>query len=218
MIETVWSSRQPPSRALLVVAAVFGVVTLAGILVLDVPIARTLAEYQPSSWWESILSGLEWLLLLPLHLPIPALPLLLVVGMLVMIFVEQWRSAAPAWMVVTGVSLASRLTTGWLKDGTGRFRPAEWLKHHVDGTFGWQGGIAFPSGHVVLFAGILIPLIVVAPPRWQRPLLIATIVLVGFVSAARMAVGAHFLSDTTGAITWVVLWTWVLAMGVRPAR
>jgi membrane-associated phospholipid phosphatase len=211
-----WPTRRPPTRMVIWVAAAFAVVTLAGIAVLDAPIARAIASYQASGWWDDGITILEYALLLPLHKL--ALPILLVVGMLVFVMVPRLRAYAPAWMLVTGVHLVSRLTTNWIKDATGRFRPVEWFKHGGGDTFGWETGVAFPSGHVVLFASLLVPLVVVTPKRWQRYVAGLAIAIVGFVAAARMAVGAHWLSDTTGSITLAAVWTYLIGLAVRPLR
>jgi len=215
-MEAAWSTRKPATRSLLVIAAAFGALTIAGVLWLDAPIAGWIESSETSSVWNSIIPGLEWAMLLPLH-PL-ALPIALVVGMLATAGVKRWRGAAPAWMLVTGVQLISRLSTNWIKDATGRIRPSQWLNYGAGATFGWEGGVSFPSGHVALFAGILVPLAIVAPRRWRTAAAVFAIAIVGFVSAARVAVDAHWLSDTTGAISLVALWTYLLGLAVRPVR
>ncbi len=216
-MEIAWSQRRPPSRKLLAIAGGFAALTAVGIAWLDAPIARAIAVYEPSAIWRTILHGLEWAVLLPVHSLV--LPVALVVGMLVAIVVRPWRGAAPAWMTIAGVELVSRLTTNWIKDATGRLRPSQWLAHDGGAMFGHDQGVSFPSGHVALFAGLAIPIAAVAMSRswrWRQPIVIAAIAIVAFVSAARMAVGAHWLSDTTGAITLVVLWTYLQALVARP--
>ena len=150
------------------------------------------------------------------------LPGVLVAGMLVSVFVKRWRGVAPVWMMVAGVHLFSRLTTNWIKDLTERLRPNEWMRKAAgdDGTFGWENGVAFPSGHVVLFASLLIPLVMALPREksWLPLLAVLAIVVVVFVSAARVAVGMHWVSDTTGAITLVAAWTGMAGWVARPDR
>jgi membrane-associated phospholipid phosphatase len=209
-MELPWRERRAAPRTLLVIAAVSAIVSASCILVLDQPVARWLALYEPLALWDVGIEVLEWAVLLPVHKL--ALQLLLVTGMLVTVSVKRLRVHAPAWMFVTGVHLVSRLTTNWFKDATGRLRPAEWLEQRTDETFGWEGGISFPSGHVVLFASLVIPLAVLYPRL--RPLLAIAV----FAGLARIGVNAHFLSDTVGAITLVALWTWVVGWLVRPCR
>jgi undecaprenyl-diphosphatase len=200
----------------LLVAASFGVVTVACILFVDKPLARAIAGYEPSTIWERGVIGFEWAILLPLHKLV--LPGVLVVGMLVSMIVKRWRGVAPAWMMVAAVHLFSRLSTNWIKDATERLRPHEWLSKDADHTFGWDKGVAFPSGHVVLFASLLIPLVMAVPREksWLPLLAVLAIIVVVFVSAARVAVGMHWVSDTTGAITLVAAWTWFAGWVARP--
>lgn len=211
-MEIPWNERKPPSFSLLIVAAGFALATVVSILVVDVPVARVVHDYQASSLVDDLLTILEWALLLPLHPHL--LPLLLVVAMLVAVIVKPWRRVAPALMTIAAVHLVTRLTTNWLKDGTGRYRPAEWIQKGVEGSFGHDKGIAFPSGHVVLFAGLVIPILHVFPKT--RVLAIPLLGIVVFVAIARIAVNAHWISDTLGAITWVVLWTWMVSWATRP--
>ncbi|MBA2544156.1 MAG: phosphatase PAP2 family protein [Deltaproteobacteria bacterium] len=213
-MEIPWSERRPPSFALLAVTVGSAIVVAISVLLLDAMIAHTLAAYEPSSWWDAGVTLLEWVILLPLHKL--ALPVLLVVAMLATVLVKPWRGAAPALMTITAVHLISRLTTNWIKDGTDRLRPYEAMKRGVDGTFGWENGVAFPSGHVVLFASLVIPLLY-AVPRTRR-LGIPLVGIVVFIAAARMVVSAHWLSDTIGSITLVAAWTYLVSWGVRPSR
>jgi len=216
-METPWSDRRPPPAALLAVTLGAAVVTAACVLFVDEPVAHAIATYAPSSFWDAGITILEWIILLPVHKL--ALPVLLVVAMLATVIVKPWRGAAPALMTIAAVHLISRLTTNWIKDGTGRLRPHEALQRGVDGTFGWESGVAFPSGHVVLFASLVIPIIFVVP--WARKLAVplgASVVIVVFVAAARIAVGAHWLSDAAGSITLVAAWTYLVSLGVRPSR
>ena len=81
-----------------------------------------------------------------------------------------------------------------------------------DGTFWfWRDGWSFPSGHVMLFASIVIPLVVVYPRT--RPLL----AIVAFVALARVAVNAHFVSDVFGGVALTAAITWLCARWLRRA-
>ncbi len=212
--EVPWRERRGAPRTLLIAAAVSAVLAAIAVLALDRPLARLLAEYEPSTFWDRTIGLLEW----TLGLPIGNHPFfrmfsseLLVTGMAIVTAVPRWRPRAPAWMVVAGTHVICRFLTVRIKDATGRLRPTEWLAKGGD-TFFRDGGIAFPSGHVVLFASILIPLAVVAPRT--RPLL----AIVAFVMLARIVVDAHYLSDTIAALTLVLLVTWALAALARPFR
>lgn len=182
---------------------------LAGLamVTVDRPIARALAGDAPSAVWDTGIDALEWLIALPLWRF--ASTVFLVAGMLACV---AWRRRwAPAWMFVAATHLITKLAMAHLKDATGRLRPTEWLAHHQPAdTFGWADAVSFPSGHVVLFASLAIPIVALAPRWW--PLLVAP----AFAMAARMAVGAHFLSDVLGAISLVALIAWLLGLVIRP--
>ena len=208
-VEVPRSARLPAPRSLLVVAAITALITAACVVTIDQPIARWLGGYVSLELWGRTLDVLEWTLLLPLHAH--ASMFVLALGMLVTMAVPRWRSHATAWMYLAGVHIISRFAMTHLKVATGRLRPTEWLRQGGD-TFWRDGGFSFPSGHVVLFASIVIPAVVIWPRT--RPLL----AIVGFVMVARVAVNAHFVSDVIGAIALVALIAWGLGGLIRPLR
>jgi membrane-associated phospholipid phosphatase len=208
-VETPWHERRPAPRALLTVAVVSAVLAALCIVAIDQPLARWLAGYEPSSFWDRSVEILEWTIGLPVFKFMSSF--VLVIGMLVTLSVRRWRAHAPVWTLLAGTHVISRFVTNQIKDATGRLRPREWLANGGD-TFLWDGGVAFPSGHVVLFASIVIPLAIVAPRT--RPLL----AIVAFMMAARVAVNAHFVSDVIGGVTLVALIAWLLGALLRPIR
>lgn len=209
MVEVARPDRLPAPRSLLIAAAVTAALTIVCILVLDQPVARWLAGYEGLAFWDRGIELLEWAIGLPLFKWVSGI--VLVAGMIVTVAVPRWRGLAPAWMFVAAVHILSRIATLEVKLATGRLRPAEWLKQGGD-TFWREGGVSFPSGHVTLFASIVIPLVVIAPKL--RPLL----ALVAFAMLARLAMNAHFVSDVIGALTLVTLVTWVAGWLIRPLR
>ena len=199
--------RLPAPRSLLVIAAVTGLVALACIFTIDQPIARGLGRYQALGFWDAALDLLEWLLLLPL---VPwAFAILLALAMLATVAVPRWRRFAPVATYLAANHLLGRIAMVQAKDWTGRLRPSEWLTRGGD-TFWRDGGISFPSGHVVLFASVVLPIAVIWPRT--RPLLAVVV----FVAAARVVANAHFVSDVIGAITLCALVAWVTGWIVRP--
>jgi len=194
------------------IAAVATAVTVACIALMDEPFARWLATRQtyPAIWnrgiaWLEYAIGIEpwkWLGIC-----------VLVAGSIASLCIPRMRAHAPAWLLVTLTHLLARNLTSWIKFGTGRLRPSEWLARGGDSWFR-DGGYSFPSGHVVLVASLIVPLAVY--PR-TRPLL----ALVAFAMVARVAVNAHFLSDALGALALVVLVTGLvrraLPSPIRPA-
>ncbi|MEJ7598726.1 MAG: phosphatase PAP2 family protein [Kofleriaceae bacterium] len=199
--------RLPAPRLVLVLAGVTAVVSAVSIAVIDQPVARAIAPHEASSLWDRGINLLEYAIGLPVFKLLSAV--LLVLAMIVTTFVSRLRIYAPLFTLLAGTHLITRLAMIYLKEWTGRLRPHEWLELGGD-TFLRDGGLSFPSGHVVLFASLVIPLVVVY--QRLRPLLVIPV----FVSAARIAVGAHFISDTTAAIALVLLVTWGIAWVVRP--
>lgn len=200
---------------LLGLAIASALAALIAIVFVDEPVARWVASGAPSGLWSGAVRVLEY----------PAgiepwkwtAPTVLVAGVGLSLVVERWRHASRAWMYVAVVYLLSRNLMAWGKTLTGRYRPLEWLAAG-GGTFGHIGdGVAFPSGHVVLFAGLALPLAVVAPR--SRPLLLG---VVGFVMVARVAVNAHFVGDVFAGLALVALIAWaaapMLSAAPRPAR
>lgn len=206
-MELARNGRLPAPRAVLIAAAISALVTGLCILVLDQPVARWLASYEALAFWDRGLDLLEWGLGLPLFRW--AAGIVLVLGMIVTVAVPRWRGQAPAWMLIAATHLLSRIATLEVKLATERLRPGEWLARGGD-TFLRDGGVSFPSGHVTLFASIVIPLAVVAPRT--RPLLAIAL----YAMLARLAVNAHFVSDTIGAIALVCAVTWACAWVIRP--
>lgn len=190
---------------------------LAGVCIvaIDRPLARWLATIEPSPAWDRGVEVLEWAVGLPVFKLLA--PVALVVGMLVTMIVPRLRVHAPAWIVVAGTHVFARYVTNVVKDATGRVRPLAWIEHGGDGSF-FRDGVAFPSGHVALFASLVIPLAVVAPARVRGACVGVAIAVTAFIAMARVAVDAHWLSDTLAAITLVALLTWVLGYAVRPRR
>lgn len=214
MLELPYSQRLPAPRWVITLCGASALLTALAILTIDAPVARAFAPYEPLALWDRGTEALEWAVALPLwRFAVSVAPVL---GMLATVAVPRWRAHAPAWMFVAGVHLASRLTVNWCKDATSRLRPYQWLAHGGGDSFGVAGGISFPSGHVVLFASVALPLIVVVPR--SRRLAAAMIAVVAFISLARIGVSAHFVSDTLGAITLVTAWMAVVGLAVRPRR
>ena len=168
-MEVPYRERRPAPIWLLWLAVGTAVLSGIAIVTIDQPVARFLARWEPGAWVDHILSSLEWAIGLQL---IPwTTGIVLVVTMLVTLVSPRLRHETPAWMFVAAVHITTRIAMVELKDATGRLRPLEWLKRGApDETFGWVKGISFPSGHVVLFASLVIPAIALAPRAWQVPI------------------------------------------------
>jgi membrane-associated phospholipid phosphatase len=194
---------------LLALAVVSALLAAVAIAIVDQPVARWLAARPPSSLWSRLVAILEY----PAGIePWPfTMPIVLTAGVVASLAVARWRRAARSWMYVALVYLIARNLMAWTKTLTGRLRPREWLPHG-GATFGHLGdGVAFPSGHVVVFAALALPLAVIAPRT--RPLL----AVVAFVMVARVAVNAHYVSDVLAGLALVALVAWACAPVRAPA-
>jgi membrane-associated phospholipid phosphatase len=201
------SERRPAPHALLLAAAALAALAALAMLAIDRPVARLLAPWEPSAVWARGIESLEWAILWPLH-PL-ASSFALVAAMLAAVAVPRWRAYAPAAIFLAGTHVFARYLTGQLKDLTGRLRPSEWIARGGEHTF-FRDGASFPSGHVALFASLVVPIAILWPRA--RPAL----AIVGFVAAARIAVNAHFVSDTLASGALIALVAWAVGVGVRP--
>ena len=94
----------------------------------------------------------------------------------------------------------------------GRLRPQQVLASG-DWAHVWHaGGGSFPSGHSAFYFGLLLPLAVACPRRWQRMLLLAIPV---FVVLARIDLEKHFLSDVSASAIIAALYALVVSIVLR---
>jgi membrane-associated phospholipid phosphatase len=189
-------------RALLVVAAAAALVTLLGIAVLDAPLARAIGTGAARSDAGQALAAAVEKLDLVTGMTWPKKEQL--AGALIVAggALWWWRPRVGHGLVLLGVTHAiARTFGGELKALFGRLRPTEALtRGHVDDSFWWEGGIAFPSGHVAHYAAIAFTVAYLFP-RARIPAL----AVVGFIVVARVGVNAHFLSDAAGSVTIAAL-------------
>jgi membrane-associated phospholipid phosphatase len=192
-----------PRQYLLVIAAASAVIAAFAMVFVDQPVALWIAAHEQSGIWSRVLSVLEY----PVGIA-PwtwTIPVLLVVGVLATLAVHRWRGYVRGWMYIAIVYLLTRNLMGWGKTLTGRYRPSQWVTSGGS-TFGHVGeGVSFPSGHVTVFGGLILPLVIIEPRA--RPLL----VLIPFVMAARVAMMAHFVSDVFGGLALTSLVAWACA-------
>lgn len=196
-------SRLLPVSLALVAASVVCIVAL------DEPFARWIATRETyPAFWNTVVAWLEY--------PLGIEPYkwtgvwILTAGSIVTLAVARLRPSAAGFLLVALVHFLGRNITMWMKYGTGRLRPSQWLATGGDLWFR-DGAYSFPSGHAVLFASIVVPLAVVYPRT--RPLLVIAL----FAMAARVAVSAHFLSDVLAGLALTTLLTWLCAQWLRRA-
>jgi membrane-associated phospholipid phosphatase len=190
-------------RYLLVIAAASTVLAALAMAFVDKPAALWIAAHDQSPLWNWLIGILEYPAGIAPWSWTP--PIVLVAGVLLALAVVRWRRHARAWMYVAIVYLLTRNLMGWSKTLTGRYRPSQWVL--IGGsTFGHVGdGVAFPSGHVTVFGGLVLPIVMIEPRA--RPLL----ALIPFVMIARVAVLAHFVSDVLAGLALTSLVAWAFA-------
>jgi membrane-associated phospholipid phosphatase len=101
---------------------------------------------------------------------------------------------AKVWYWIGLSFILSRLTAGTLKNAFGRLRPEEALAKGLDDPGFFLHGNSFPSGHTAHFWGLMLPIVFAYPRSW---LLLLIPVL---VSASRILVNDHYLSDVLAAV------------------
>ena len=120
------------------------------------------------------------------------------------------RRLSSALLFIGLSHLTARILAGILKTPFARQRPFEALNPG-----GWHDnwfapvGNSFPSGHAVHFWSLFFPLAVLFP-RYR----LAFVVLPVLVSAARIAVNDHYLSDTLASAAVAAVVTWAYARGM----
>ncbi len=199
-------TRDRDLRWLGAVGIAYALAAAAAIAWLDAPLARWLATFHKPAIAHTAIHVLEYAIGIE---PWKWTQLVvIVVATLAVAFVARLR---PWFWEVTYVALVCLLSRNlmlWGKGATGRLRPLEWIEDGGAGTF-FRHGVAFPSGHVVLFAGLAIPIALAWPRAWP------VLVLVPIAIVARLAVDAHFASDTLGGVALVCLVAWALGPVLR---
>src|SRR5690349_11419696 len=136
-------------RRLLVIAAAAAVATTVAIAFLDAPVARALGAGAGKTGFARALAEVLRILDQVTLMTWPKKEQLAVGLCLLGAAAWWWRRPVGHALLLIGLTHAiSRTLGGHLKPLTGRLRPSEALaRGHLDDTFWWSGGIAFPSGH-----------------------------------------------------------------------
>jgi hypothetical protein len=199
-------------RALLATAAAAAALTLIAILAIDAPVVRALTEVDPKA--SILVAGDRVLQILDkvtgMELPRGCLSM---TAILAGAIAWWWRRDVGRALLIVGLTHAVSRAIGstFLKPLFGRLRPSEALeKGLLDDTF-FQGGHAFPSGHIGHYAALAFACAILWP-RTRVPVF----VVVGFVATMRIARNAHFVSDVTGALAWAALAAAGAAAMLRP--
>jgi membrane-associated phospholipid phosphatase len=114
-------------------------------------------------------------------------------------------------LLFVGLShVTARFLSDILKPPFSRLRPFQAIENGVwHDTFFAAGGNSFPSGHAIHVWSLFFPLALLFP-RYTLPLAIIPLL----ISAARVAVNDHYLSDVLASAALAAIVTWAYATAV----
>ena len=129
-----------------------------------------------------------------------------VVGLLI-----RRRSRLAVYLIVTGIG--ALILDPSMKTLVGRLRPV------VDIPVATAPGHSFPSGHalgsIVAYGAILLVFLPAMAPRWRKPAIGVTALLVILIGFTRVALGVHFVSDVIAGWLLGMAWLGVTAYAFR---
>jgi len=197
-------------RALLVAALAAGASCVVAIVAVDGPLAVALRSLAPEveRGIQSFVGVCELVFAFGIS-PYLYGGLLLVAG--VVAFRATKSRLVPWALLFVGLShVTARFVADILKPPFSRLRPFEALASE-GGHDTWFAAVgnSFPSGHAVHFWSLFFPLAVLFP-RWRAALVVLPVLL----SAARVAVNDHYLSDVLASASLAALVTWAYAVAV----
>ncbi|HET6546123.1 MAG TPA: phosphatase PAP2 family protein [Rhodanobacteraceae bacterium] len=196
-------------RVLFWAGIVSSALTMAGVLLLDRPLAQWLraSGHENAAFFREGLAALDSVSGLAAGHIWWACCVFIAIG-------AAWlgirRSAlVPRVLVATGLIDAAAIEGMILLKGVfGRLRPAQVLESGDWSALWFVGGGSFPSGHSAFYFGLFLPLAAACPHRWARAVLLAVPV---FVVLARIDLARHFLSDVAASAVMVALIAWIVA-------
>ena len=181
------------------------IVTVGGIAGLDPEVARWTATVPATgNWWDPIIYWLEVLTLK--EISNFGLGFLLLVTGGLLLLPRSMRSIGWTLVYVGAVQFASTVIVDLSKPQMGRLRPFEAQANSGGADIWFVGANSFPSGHVAFFAGLFLPLMMLAP---RLALLLA--LPPAFVAATRVMDHDHYVSDVTASLALAA----ALTIGLR---
>jgi membrane-associated phospholipid phosphatase len=182
-------SRQRVIRAYWTIVVLALIATVGGIAGLDAALARWTATLPESrTIWDSGTALLDMLVLKEISNFLLGFLLLLIAGGLLLL--RRTRPIGWPLLYVASVQFASTIIADLAKPQFGRLRPFEAAANPGAADTWVVGANSFPSGHVAFYAGLFLPLMLLAP-RWAGLLAIPPL----FIAAARLLENDHYLSD-----------------------
>jgi membrane-associated phospholipid phosphatase len=187
------------------VAGAFALLALAGILVLDRPLAIW-AGGQPrgDTIWRSGTELLDFVFQKQRSNFAVGTVLLLLGGLLLIL----WRTRSKGWMLlyVGAVQFATTAVALLVRPVLGRLPPNEAMANPGAADSWLVGGQAFPADHVAFYAGLFFPLMLILP-RWTFLFAIPPL----FVAAGGVLSNQHYLSDVSASMALAAVVTGGLA-------
>lgn len=181
------------------------IVTVGGIAGLDPAIARWTATVRSAgNWWDPIIYWLE--ILTFKEISNFGLGFLLLVAGGLLLLPRSMRSIGWTLVYVGAVQFASTVIADLSKPQMGRLRPFESQANAGGADIWFVGANSFPSGHVAFFAGLFLPLMMLAP---RLALLLAVPPL--FVAVTRVMDHDHYVGDVTASLALAA----ALTIGLR---
>lgn len=181
------------------------IVTAGGIAGLDPAIARWTATLPPTgTWWDV---GTYWLdIFVFKEISNFLLGFLLLVTGGLLLLPRSMRSIGWTLVYVGAVQFASTVIADLSKPQMGRLRPFESIANAGGADVWFVGANSFPSGHVAFYAGLFLPLMMLAP-RWSLLWAIPP----AFIAAARVLDHDHYVGDVTASLALAA----ALTIGLR---
>lgn len=201
-----------PLTAIGAIAVLAALVTIAGLLGLDQPVARWSASAQPGEHLLSNVTGvLDLLALKEVSNFLLGFLLLILAGIL--LCVRRFRDHGWLILYVGAVQFVATVAADLSKPPFGRLRPHEAMvdSHGFDTWF--VGANSFPSGHAAFYSSLFFPLVLILPRLallWLLPPFL--------IAIARVVQHDHYLSDVTASIALAASLTIALKFLLRRAH
>ena len=181
------------------------IVTVGGIAGLDPAVARWTATVpRTGNWWDPVIYWLDVLAFK--EISNFGLGFLLLVAGGLLLLPRSMRGIGWTLVYVGAVQFASTVIADLSKPQMGRLRPFEAQANSGGADIWFVGADSFPSGHVAFYAGLFLPLMMLAP---RLALLLA--IPPAFVAITRVMDHDHYVGDVTASLALAA----ALTIGLR---
>jgi len=184
--------------AMLLVATVIAVEVReqAGLTVFDASLATDLRANLPLP----VLRTIAWFTHMGDPVVVGAATLLVWLGLLIR---RHFRLAITWIVTLVGTALINSALKAWFQ----RERPLHDHGYIVEHSYSFPSGHA--SGSMVFYGMLAYILLVLTPPRWHRPVVVAAVAVITVVGISRILLQVHYFSDVMAGyatgLAWVTL-------------